>query len=459
MKQKVFYIVLLAVVLITSCRKQEYLAPVVSGAGAGTDTLNIGDKLVLAPDITNLKGNNYTWLVNGKEVATGEVNYIFTATEPGDFTVTFRAGNKGGTGEQAFKVFVEKPLTIALQNTFTVPKCKVLEIAPTISGPDRNDYKYEWVVGDSIIGQAPAIDFISVKEGNYSFALKVTAGKQTATTTCNVTVENAEYSAYATKLLDYMPSNANGSSFNWVTPFANGTQFLNTYNDYLTALSQYIKTNPLIDLGLGWWGGYAVYGFDHTIVDVLGKSDIQLFVNDYYPSYPSYFVAYDKNKNGIPDDEWYEIKTSVYGTEDIKDYQVTLSLNTQNIDQKQVIYEWKDNQGTEKAWSWTIPSESAALSVPGNYYTNNAVKVYDGWKNSYTLKGKMIKTSITRQVLYKDTKTLDITNAVDQTGAPVRLQGIDFLKVQNMSVPYFRTNTDPITGINQRISGVKDINL
>lgn len=68
-----------------------------------------------------------------------------------------------------------------------------------------------------------------------------------------------------------------------------------------------------------------MFGFDHTIVNVAGKRDFRILGNAFgananpRPDPPFggscepgiIMVAYDKNKNGKPDeDEWYEIRGS-----------------------------------------------------------------------------------------------------------------------------------------------------
>src|SRR5690606_38628362 len=78
---------------------------------------------------------------------------------------------------------------------------------------------------------------------------------------------------------------------------------------------------------LGGFGGYVVMGFDHTIMNVAGKRDFRVLGNAFYadanpnPNAPEggscepgvIMVAYDANKNGIPDDnEWYEIAGSAH---------------------------------------------------------------------------------------------------------------------------------------------------
>lgn len=70
-------------------------------------------------------------------------------------------------------------------------------------------------------------------------------------------------------------------------------------------------------ISLGGFGGYVVVGFDHTITNVTGKRDFRVLGNAFYsaanpdsdaPEGGScepgvIMVAYDKNQNGMPDED------------------------------------------------------------------------------------------------------------------------------------------------------------
>lgn len=79
-----------------------------------------------------------------------------------------------------------------------------------------------------------------------------------------------------------------------------------------------------MEITLGGYGGYVICGFDHTIVNVPGQYDLKILGNAFHananpnPEAPEeggscepgiVMVAYDRNKNGIADDdEWYELQ-------------------------------------------------------------------------------------------------------------------------------------------------------
>lgn len=127
--------------------------------------------------------------------------------------------------------------------------------------------------------------------------------------------------AYITKVLDYMPAVG---------------QFTNVYPQYEEGDTQEIMNQKALEaignnkkgmISLGGFGGYVVVGFDHTIKNKKGYRDFRVLGNAFYsnanpdPNAPKggsaepgiIMVAYDRNHNGVPDDdEWYEIAGSSY---------------------------------------------------------------------------------------------------------------------------------------------------
>ena len=76
---------------------------------------------------------------------------------------------------------------------------------------------------------------------------------------------------------------------------------------------------------LGGFGGYVVFGFDHTIVNREGNDFVVLGnALTTWAEAGVIMVSYDANENGLPDDEWYEIAGSEYNKPTtIKNYEIT----------------------------------------------------------------------------------------------------------------------------------------
>lgn len=117
-------------------------------------------------------------------------------------------------------------------------------------------------------------------------------------------------SPYITKVYDFLPGMG---------------QFVNVYPKYQTGdtkadIIQKVETAICNDnqglISLGGWGGYIVFGFDHMVENVKDEYDFIVLGNAFEGNAePSIvMVSYDKNGNGEPDDEWFELKGSEYGS-------------------------------------------------------------------------------------------------------------------------------------------------
>ncbi|RQO65957.1 hypothetical protein DBR43_27315 [Pedobacter sp. KBW06] len=454
----IIFLKLLVIVLLfaSSCKKELQVKPTISGVSEDATILNIGDKLTLAPNITNTRGNSYVWLVNGKETASGQPNYTFQATEAGTFDITLKVSNKGGTEQQSFKLIVERPIVISLADQLNVSMCNVLEITPAVTGPDRKDYEYEWSIGDSVIGKKLNLSFISPESGTYELTLRATAGKQTVTYKRKIAVKAEQYVKNAYTVLEYAP--APGKNHNWsiigsADNWKYGDEYPLAYNDFLAKATGIRKVNANAALFLGSWGGSATFKFDHTVANVAGKTDLELNAFCSIRDQPAVYVAYDRNKNGMPDeDEWYELKNDDYGQDDIPEYEMIFTYNKTETDARRIYsyFNWKDNQPslakgevvTNKTFTSSMTAAGAFSSrgfFPGLNVADNTTKqavIMDGWKTSFSRKGKRVTRNLTGAAPFFQKLNIDIDLAVNKKGERIQLPGIDFVKVQKVVYPF-----------------------
>ncbi|SHM43299.1 PKD-like domain-containing protein [Chitinophaga jiangningensis] len=455
MKRTFFLNLFAAAVLLSSCKKEEYRAPSITGIAADTIVLNIGDRIVLAPNVKNLKGNSYAWLVNGQATASGQLSYTFEATASGNFEVTFKVDNKGGTDKQSFNIYVEKPIELTIADQLEVSMGKVLEISPTVNGPAGNDFTYQWSIGDSVIGRQRILNFISPAAGTYELKFRAVAGKQTATATRKIVVKPEQYVQNAYMVLEYAPAPA--KNHNWAIIgnaefWKFGHEFQLPYNDFLAKATAMRRDNVAPSLVIGSWGGYAVFRFDHTVANAAGKPDLELTATCSRLDLPAVYVAYDRNKNGKPDEEeWYEIKNEDYGLEDMPDYAITFTYNKTETDAKRIYtyYNWKDNQETPAQGEMlTNKTFTSAMTDAGTFSSrgffpglsmtdipNKKVAILDGWQNTFTRKGKRITKNLTGAPPFSQKLNIDIDLAVNSRGERVQLPGIDFVKVRKVVYP------------------------
>ena len=212
-------------------------------------------------------------------------------------------------------------------------------------------------------------------------------------------------------------------------------------------------------ISLGAQGGYVVAGFDHNVTNSRGGYDIVIKGNPFiYQNEPGIiWVMKDDNENGLPDDTWYELKGSEYGTEnETLNYAITYYKPT---GPKQDI-KWVDNQGGsgivpyaetwnshDSYWQDWVPTmtdsegreyrtyygsrlkdthtySDGATSMPpfawgyadnlgSDYFNNREFKLVDGYLGYYK-----------------------ISNAVDANGKPVNLPHINFIKIQTAQTGY-----------------------
>lgn len=207
-------------------------------------------------------------------------------------------------------------------------------------------------------------------------------------------------------------------------------------------------------VSLGAWGGYITVGFSRTIVNVDGKRDIYIEGNAFQAgasttqggsSEPGVvLVAYDINKNGVPDDgEWFEIAGSEYKNS-VRGYEVTYKRPSQ-LDKAENV-EWTDNKGnsgyvyanaihTQSYWpSWLKDKETL---------TFKGIRLPDNGKNEGTDEKPYFVLSrfeygyadnypnvTAEDVNVKEEGAfIDIDWAVDENGNAVKMPGVDFVRI------------------------------
>lgn len=227
-------------------------------------------------------------------------------------------------------------------------------------------------------------------------------------------------------------------------------QFLNTSLADSAAAAAVVKnTQGLVSLGA--WGGYVVYGFDHTVIDTSGP-DLIVIGNAFaqFAEPGVVWVMQDQNGNGKPDDTWYELAGSETGRPGyIRNYSVTYSRPNPaggNVP-------WTDNQGHSGFILTNIYNTQ-------DYYPDNLKA------SSYTLTGTLLPsvsidtttptyiTSASFGYGYCDNSAggdyVDLATAIDSTGKHVTLRGIDFVKIQTgilFNMGWLGEQSTEVTGV------------
>lgn len=214
-------------------------------------------------------------------------------------------------------------------------------------------------------------------------------------------------------------------------------------------------------VSLGSFGGYIILGFDHSIVNIENAYDFGISGNSFESSSEPgiIYVMKDENKNGMPDDTWFELKGSEYGkSTETRHYEVTYYKP-----QKAGDIKWKDNAGNE-----------GEIPYLPEFHKQN---YYPEWisDSCYTLSGTRLAENIEEkngiyeslpyewgyadnnsQVDKKGTVNyFKLENAVDNSGKSIVLDYIDFIKIQSSVLAY----RNSIGEISTEISSAVDCNM
>ncbi len=357
-----------------------------------------------------------------------------------------------------------------LNTIYDATLLKTTVIEPTITGFE--DATYTWKLGNEIIGNEKTLGFVSDTEGTYDLILEIKSLSKTSTirTTVKVTNESSStYSKYIAQVFDYLP--AVGQFTNALPVYVAGE----TQTEMTTKAAKALVGEKPSMITLGGYGGYVVFGFDHTIINKADKRDFKVLGNGFAGSSEPgiIMVAYDKNKNGKPDeDEWYEIAGSEYTNPNtIKNYTITYTKPDETKTpikgtigwQTDIEYvKWSDNQGNlgfktknsyHKQSYYPLWFGQNELKFTGTLLPDNYVD--QSGKGTYWVGKQYAYGYVDNAPNNSEDSNIDIDWAVDKNGNPVKLMGIDFIKV------YTATNQEAgwLGEISTEVAGAYDLHL
>lgn len=336
-------------------------------------------------------------------------------------------------------------VSLGLRDYYNLPRFKKLELVSPYEGTHL--WSIETSHGDSIVSTTRDFFFISNKPGSYKVTYLLDDGSEKLKHTFLVTVykESPSYQNRVTKVWDYIP--APGQFVNEMPKYSPG----DSQRDMDTKVLNSLRRDMLISLGA--FGGSVILGFDHSIFNKQG-GDFYIKGNSFFSDMLDsskkggssesgiVYVSLDRNHNGLPDDEWYELKGSAFDSTD-RTYQITYFYPTPHEPKEyemltDTLYcPWKDNRGREghvyknqfhnqeyfPQWikgnmtfnCSKLPNNAEDLSGSGTYWIQWCFDwgYVDNYPNAYV-----------------DKNSFDISNAVDKNGNSVSLPCIDFVKVQ-----------------------------
>lgn len=274
-------------------------------------------------------------------------------------------------------------------------------------------------------------------------------------------------------IFEYMP--APGHQVNGYTVVGDFIRGGATMEEACDSVLSHFKQMHMVSLG--GQGGYLVAGFDHNVENSNGDYDIAIKGNPYsYQSEPGIiWVSMDENGDGKPNDTWYELKGSEYGTEnETLDYAITYYKPTA----AHADIEWKDNQGGSgiipymKSWNthdsyWQdwVPTEVDAEGREYHTYYGSRLKDTHTYEGGYSLEPPFDWGYVDNQgkdyfknELFQSAVPMGyykLCNAVTREGKPANLPYINFVKIQTAQTGY----TPNLGEISTEVYGIWDCHV
>ena len=395
------------------------------------------------------------WTVNDEEVATDVESYEFEATEVGTYRIVATVSNPHGEASDSVTIKAVNAEDLNLVYEFDLLEYHVVAGRTLLIHPSHlnksEGITYTWTLdGEEQGAETNRAHYLfnSEEVGTHTLEVKATTYinepiEVSHTFTIEV-IEEGKYrrertassaSVFST-VVEYMPA---PGQFIGDMKTAGFTGEELTAEDARLYAEERLHQNKWVSLGA--YGGYIVVAFDHSIENISG-ADLAITGNSFDGSSEPgvVWVMQDENGNGIADDTWYELKGSETGLDTTyQDYEVTYYRPTSSG----MPVGWTDNKGA----SGTVDYLASFHNQPSYYPTWIAA-------DSYTLRGTRLEArnydrsgngSMWVQPAYdwgyadnaseRDcadaVNSLDIDNAIDILGKPIKLEYVDFVKVQS----------------------------
>ncbi len=350
-------------------------------------------------------------------------------------------------------------VSLGIDDRYAVARMQALVLHPRFDGDG-----YLWTMPDSagdetVVSTSRDFVFCKAVPGEYDLRLRIEDKTNPYVHDVHIVVweEEVAYSRYIAKVYEYCP--APGQFVNVMPEYEPG----NTYADMLEKAEESISGTNDGMVSLGAFGGYITFGFDHSVVNVPGEYDFKILGNAFYASETPdpddpysggsaepgiVMVSFDRNGNGIPDDEWYELAGSEYYKPQTKHgYRITYhrpdplkpaTPDERNPSVTDTSYiRFTDNEGgtghvakvvfynQEYFPCWV---NEASLTFGGTKLADNAVDE-SGNGSGYVQHAYDWGYVDNHPNGVRDKSSFDIGWAVDGNGYPVDLPCIDFVRV------------------------------
>ena len=445
----------------------ELQPPVISlalASGSKPLLLTAGASLTLRPTFQNSDGPDFAceWLLEGRTVSR-ERTYTFCQSDPGRYVLTLRAENEDGSAVREIEFDVVDALP---QSVRFAPQSHLQQSTDRSTVAGRPVYlrpivenfaepRFAWSVDGAETSDGPAFVFTPAKEGDYIVAVTVTdvdgrAVRAEVRVHCAAAAAAREKSPASlrtqSRVYEYIP--APGQFIN-DTQTGGFTDRITTHDAAAAYAAERLEQRRFVSLG--GFGGYIVVGFDHSVVNRGGAEyDFSIQGNAFLSAAGGsnepgiVWVMQDANGNGLPDDEWYELRGSESGAEGtIQDYAVTYYRPAG----PKMAVQWSDSEGAtgqidyvkafhRQDFYYPLWIESDTYTLRGTRLApRNSEDATGNWHNNaygwgYADNYGEDNLSDGDEGGDGQSAGFRIANAMLPDGTPVRLDFIDFVKVQ-----------------------------
>lgn len=340
-------------------------------------------------------------------------------------------------------------VNLGIDDVYYVYRMQKLPLESALTGAE-----YRWTVDGQPVSDERSYIFLAGTEGVYDLTFDIIDDDTPYhfEFTVNVVHEEVEYSPYISRVYEYCP--APGQFINKMPQYDAG----DTYADILRKAEESISGTNDVMISLGGFGGYVTFGFDHTVVNVYGEYDFRIWGNSFYEltdpirrggsAEPGIVaVSYDANCNGLPDDPFYELAGSeYYKPSTTHGYSITYmcpdpdrepDAGDDGFITDSGYISWHDSDGgngyigknqfhDQSYWPEWI--SAASMDFSGTRLADNGIDT-SGTGRYYILYCYDWGYVDNHPNDYPELCSFDIGWAVDDTGMPVFLPGVDFVRV------------------------------
>lgn len=413
----------------------------------------IGKEVTLESSVNFTEGATYEWVsidAKGevKETVGTKNTYTFTPAEEGQFSFKLTVTNEDGSGNASTSVLVSPAPVMNIifdSEQITVPKGRAACVAPVITDATAHA-TYVWEL-DGVMQQGETgstFTFTPPAAGRYLVKVTGTDGDMvksaTQTVECLPSDEAKYYRAPGASSSDSKVKvyNLRPAPGQFIAQISGQTE---------AEACRYAETRMNVQnnyVSLGAWGGYIIVGLDHSIynkptVNGNGGYDFSIVGNPFDGSSEPgiVYVMQDENGDGLPNDTWYELRGSETGKpETYQNYKVTYYRPpTHNMP-----LQWIDNRGNSGSIDlnpkFPLWIKENNYSLQGTRLERNTKQIGGIWRNeSYPWGyadnwGEDILAEGDNHDAAPVGNAFKIENAMYPDGTPVKLQYIDFIKVQ-----------------------------